>query len=364
MTDTYALLGTELKTFPGFQFGNNQYDLTFNDSADSAVVIFQAPEPGDITGMTGYCKSVAGTSPYYKFQLQGVDGSGNPDGSNLAETAKFQASATTAEAHAFTSAYTCTQGQLLCGRLVYADDGSTIDGSNNAVFTYVTSKTQYNLMPYAKYWNGSAWYGSISYHPTFTLQTSITGYDFGGIYNIGKTSSVENITTSGDRYAQRILIPSGEAIELHVDGFRFYGNVENSSGAEFKIGVWPASGAALAETSIDSSQQLSQMATVPYSRDYIFDDDVTLAAGTVYYMGIEHIGGGAGNDLNISYLQPAGLDGLKSWPGGAAFYAAKYSSAAWVDDNTRRLLLNPIISSIHGSGGGGSTTRPTMGVIG
>ena len=176
---------------------------------------------------------------------------------------------------------------------------------------------------------------------------------------------MENITTSGDRFAQRLLIPSSENIELHVDGFRFYGNVENSAGAEFKIGVWPASGSALAETTIDSSQQNGQMATTPYSRDYIFDDDVTLSAGTVFYLGYEHAGGGSGNDLNISYLQPGGTAGLKSWPGGAAFYASKYASSSWTDDVTKRLLLHPILSSVHGAGGGGSSIpAPSMGVIG
>jgi len=364
MTDTNALIGTELKTWPGSAFGHAYFEITCNDAADSMVTMFQAEEACDLTGIMAYCRWTWGTPPNYKFQLQGITTGGDPDGVNLAETAAFQPAATTNESHNFTSPYTCTKGQALCARLVYADDGSTIGSSNHATFIYATDSVRYMVMPYSQYWTGSAWTGDEYKYPSFAVHTDITGVDLGGIYNIGKTSTRQSILTGGDRYAQRIQIPAGEDIELHVDGFSFAGRVENTPGADVIIGVWPETGAALVTTTIDTGQQENQMDTDPVRRDYIFSSSVTMTAGEIYYVGFEHTGAGSGDDLYISYLEPTGLDGLKSWPGGDAFYASHYTSAAWADNNARRLLLNLILSSIHGSGGGGSTTRPTMGVIG
>jgi len=360
MADTSALIGTELKTWPGYYFGNNLYYNTFNDSADSVVAIFQAPEACDITGMMSRCLAITGTAPYFKYQLQGVDSSGDPDGVNLAESAEFQPSANSDEQHDFTSAYTCTQGQVLCARIVYSS--GTISGSHNALFYYEMGFTKYNLFPYGGYWTGSAWSFSNWRWPTLVVQTDITGVDFGGMYAIDE-SGTELITTTGDRFAQRMEIPASENLELHVDGFRFAGRVENSAGGDIIIGIWPESGDPLVTTTIDTSQQVEQMDDDPTSRDYFFTSTATLVSGTVYYIGFEHAGG-AGDDLRIFYGEPGGAAGLRSWPGGDTFYVSKYSSSSWTDDNTKRLLLNPILSSIHGAGGGGSTTRPTMGVIG
>ena len=248
--------------------------------------------------------------------------------------------------------------------MVYSS--GTISASHYAAITYATSHVKYNVFPYAMHWNGSAWTGTASYYPTFALQTDVTDVDFGGVYNIPNTSR-ESISTTGDRYAQRIEIPASENIELHIDGFRFCGNVESSAGAEIIVGVWPESGAALATATIDTSQQLAQMGTTPYSRDYMFTSgSATITSGSVFYIGFEHAGGGSPDNLSITYASPGGLNGLKSWPGGDAFYASKYSSSSWTDDNTRRLMLNPILSSVHGTatGGGASTFAATMGVIG
>ena len=367
MADTLALIGTELKTFPGAYFGGTVYGYIINDADnDSVAVIFQAPEACDITGMTAHCQWVEGTSPFHKFQLQGVDASGDPDGVNLAETAEFQAGGVGNEAHAFTSAYTCTQGELLCGRISYSS--GTVDGSNNCDWVYATRGVPYNLVPYVAYVNPAGSWASInSYYPTFALQTDITDLDIGGVYNIGGGSSARHfLNTGGDRYAQRVEIPASESLELHVDGFRFCGSVENVAGGNFIAGIWPESGAALASVTIDSAQQPVQSSTSPTSRAVMFTQTATMTSGSVFYIGFEHTGGGSGDNLMVQYAKPDSADGLKSWPGGDAFYASDYDAGTttWTDDVTKRLMLNPILTSIHGTGGGGSTTRPTMGVIG
>ena len=362
MADTNALIGTELKTFPGAYFGQNTYSESLFASDDSIFLAFQCPEACDLTGAMARCTTVTGTSPYYTFELFAVtDGAyGIPTGSALATTSAFQASLGDVQVN-FTSAYTCSQGQVLCVKISYAS--GTIDSSNHANFLWETSTVRYNLFPYAKYWNGSAWTGSTQRWPTFAVQTDISGVDFGGIYNINDGGD-ELISTGGDRFAQRIDLPDGENLELHVDGFRFCGAVENSGGADVIVGVWPASGSALASATISTYQQSIQM-DQNYSRSYYFTSSATLTSGNIYYIGFEHTGGGAGDNINVDYSEPGSANGLKSWPGGDNFYASKYSSSSWTDDVTKRLLLNPILSSVHGSGGGGSSIPgPSMGVIG
>ena len=362
MADTNALIGTQLKTFPGGEFGTSVWNVRCNDAADAAITIFQCEEACDLTGAMAYCKEVSGTSPYFQFDLFAVDTSAyfTPTGSALATTAAFQGVVGDVTA-SFSSPYTCTQGQVLCLKLSY--NTGTINGSNYAGFLYASSTVRYNLMPTAAYWTGSSWSGSNQYYPSMVVHTDVTGVDFAGIYNTG-AGNTESITTGGDRFALRMEIPASENLEFHIDGFRYNGNMEVSAGGSLIAALWPASGSALATVTIDSYQQNYQMAG-NYSRDYLFTSTATVSSGSVFYLGFEHTGGGAGDNLAISYSEPRSANGLKSWPGGDAFYASKYASSTWTDDVTKRLLLNPTLSSVHGSGGGGgSTTRPTMGVIG
>jgi len=356
MADTNALIGTQLKTFPGSYYNDSVGAFTIDASGQLAAVIFQVPEACDITGMTAYCTAVA-SPPAYKFTLQGVDGSGDPDGSVKATTAEFTPGGAGTEAHSFTSAYTATQGELLAG--VWAYSSGTVDSTHDATFRSYIKSVRFNLFPYYNYYNGSSWYPDNDSYPAFTLQTD-EAWDVGGIYN--EEPGTEDVSTIGHRFAQRILIPADEDIELHIDGFYYTGDVEKSAGDDYKAGVWNAAGVELASVSIDAAQQAAAFNSLPSpSRSYTFTADATITAGSVFYIGYEH----TGDDLTIEYAKCGGAAGLKSWPGGASFYASLWNGSSWVDDDEKRLCLNPTLSSFHGTGGGGgSTTAATMGVIG
>jgi len=356
MADTNALIGTQLKTFPGSYFNSSRGTYTLDASGELAAVIFQVSEAADITGMTAYCTAVA-SPPAYKFTLQGVDASGDPDGSVKATTAEFTPTGSTTEAHSFVASYSASQGELLAG--VWEYSSGTIGASNDASFRSFTKTVRYNLFPYFNYYNGSSWYPDNDSYPAFTLQTD-EAWDVGGIYN--EEPGTEDVSTIGHRFAQRILIPADEDIELHIDGFYYTGDVEKSAGDDYKAGVWNAAGVELASVSIDAAQQAAAFNSLPSpSRSYTFTADATITAGSVFYIGYEH----TGDDLTIEYAKCGGAAGLKSWPGGASFYASLWNGSSWVDDDEKRLCLNPTLSSFHGTGGGGgSTTAATMGVIG
>ncbi len=354
MTDTNALIGTQLKTFPGSYYNYSSGSYIIDASGKKTGIVFQVPESCDITGMSAYCSGVA-SPPAYKFTLEGVDASGQPDGSVKATTAEFTPGGVGTEAHSFLAAYTATQGEILAGCWEYSS--GTVSASNDATFTSYIKTVRYNMFPYMAEYNGSSWTKDIDSFPAFVLQTD-EAFDIGGIFNIG--AGVKSFTTTGERFAQRVLIPADEDIELHVDGFYFTGDIEASTGNTYKAGVWNAAGAEVAAVSIDSSQQATYMSGYA-SRQITFTSDATISAGDIFYIGFEN----TGENLSVDYAQPMGADGLKSWPGGAAFYASFWNGSSWADDLTKRLCLNPTLSSFHGTGGGGgSTTRPTMGVIG
>ena len=365
MTDTNALFDMQLATFPGSYFGQAALTTTLDDADEKTANIFQVPEDCDLTGATVYCTAIS-SPPTYKYTLQSCDGTtGDPSGTVLATTAEFTPSAATTEAHSFTSAYSASAGETLA--IVVEYGSGTIGGANDATFVDRQSVVKFIVFPFQLSMDSSgAWSaGDFDAYPAIAVQTDLTAIDISGIYSTG--DATEYITTSGHRYAQRIEIPSGENIEIHVDGFRFCGGVENATGADVKVACWNSSGSVLASQVIDTNIQAGRMSTTPWAREYRFSESVTITDGTVFYMGFEHMGGaGVADDLTIGYMKPGGLNGLKSWPGGDAFYASKWAGASWADDNTRRLCLNPIFSSIHGTatGGGASTFAATMGVIG
>ena len=362
MSNTSALIGTELKTHPGGYWTSHTWNRM--QAADDAVLtVFQCNEACDLTGAMAHCRYVTGTSPYYKFELFALDTSAffTPTGSALATTAGFQAVHNGNCSANFTSAYTCTTGQPLGLKLSYAS--GTIDGSNWADFIQYTGTMKFQIMPMSAYWNGSAWISTVDSYPAQVVHTDLTtGADFGGIFNI-EAGSYESLGSSGDRMCQRMQIPASENLELHIQGFRYQGRAENAAGGDITVGIWNAAGAALASKTIDTHHQ-QQHAGLYWARDYYFGDIATVASGDVVYLGFERNGGG---QINVQYSKPNGLDGLKSWPGGDAFYASEWDGSSWTDDPIRRLHLNPILSSIHGAGGGGggsSIPGPSIGVIG
>ena len=358
MADTNALIGTQLKTFPGSYFNYSSTGWTIDGATEKGAVVFQVPEACDITGMATYCTAIA-SPPAYKFTLQGVDASGDPDGSVKATTAEFTPSASSREAHAFVAAYSAVQGELLAG--VWEYSSGIVSASNDASMTGYTTVVRYNAFPFATFYGGSSWNPDYDSYPAFTLQTD-EDWDAGGLFVVGVRQE-QAVSSTGHRFAQRVQIPADEDIELHVDGFYFMGDVEISTGDEFKAAIWNAAGSELASISIDSSQQAARRPDGRSSREFTLAADATITAGDVFYMGFEN----TGDNLSISYAEPGGADGLNSWPGGAAFYASYWNGSSWADDLTKRLCLNPTLSSFHGTASGGSakpSTTLTMGVFG
>ena len=365
MSDTAALQGIELKTHPGSQYGYGLYGAFINSSDDKMAVIFTVPDDCNLTGMACYAESVTGTSPYFKMNIQGVTTSGadEPDGvvagSGTAETDGFQVTATSRQAHDFDTPLAANGGGVYAAVLEY--DSGTVDGSNNALFRFATKNVYSNMLPLALSATGGAWTSYNLYWPGITVTTD-QDYDIGGMFNAGAVTDSSSMNSSGERWAMRMAIPAAENLELHVEGFRYNGVPIGTNNEAYKIGIWNEAGVEIVSSTIDADQGGSGGLTALSSREYMFDSIALLESGVVYHIGCEN----TGDTVEGSYIDVKHADGLRSYPGGDIFYASAWNGVdTWTGDQTRRILINPILSSIHGSGGGGSSIPgPSMGVIG
>ena len=367
MADTEALFGLELKTHPGSYWSYAVYYHNLDSATEKFAVVFQVPGACDLTGATVRVQGRA-SPPDYKMTLQGVDGSGDPDGVALATTAGWTAVYRTNHEIAFTSAYTATQGQVLA--LVVEYDSGTIGGSNYAQFQPRGTYRRYQSFPYfTSTTDGSTWNADTDEYPLITVQTD-QDWDCGGIYAMGLGSEYADADAVGERYTQKMLIPSGENIEFHVTGFNFLGRVMADavppSSGPCKAGIWTADGTCLASVTRDEDQTGTFPSQEHTTTMYTFTSTATCTDGVAYYLGFECLDVAA--PLNVGYVNLEIENGLRSWPGQDAFHAAAFASDGTTisEDKTKRLCLNPIISSLHGAGGGGGSSipGPSMGVIG
>ena len=362
MTDTAALQGIQLKTHPGSQYGAGLYGAYINSTADKMAVIFTVPGDCNLTGMACFAASIYGTSPFCKMNIQGVTTTGaeEPDGvvagSGYAETPAFQSTYASRQAHSFAAPLPVSGGDVLAAVLEYGS--GTADGSNYVLFRYATKSVYSNMLPLPMQASSGTWTPKNTYWPSITVTTD-QDWDCGGMFNAGSITDTTSMNSSGKRWAMRIAIPADEELELHVEGFRYNGVPVGTAGESYKIGIWNEAGAEIVSSTIDADQGDSG-ATPLSSREYYFDDIATLTSGDVFHIGFEN----TGDAIVGSYLNMVHADGLRSYPGGDIFYASAWDGVdTWTGNQLRRILINPILSSIHGSGGG-STTRPTMGIMG
>jgi len=378
MADTSAFMHTILSTYPasGQRYTGDAPKL-MNDADISFGVIFQVPEDCNLTHANILCKSVAGTQPYFKCQLWPMDTSNNaqPDtsGTVLAETAAYQHS-TGVNKTAFTSAYSATQGQVLCCIIVHSS--GTIDGSNYCELEYISGRTVYwsgfNTM-IQRSASGGSYTTNGSYYPSVTVTTNKT-YDVGGVMNHGYMNAYTG--TTGYRYAQKFILPADKNLELHCVGFRM--NSHSLDGTDVaKIGAWNAAGAELIDTqTIDADTGGGQTAgSIGFylgESQLYFAETLTMVSGGTYYLGIEHVSGGIYLDmlgLGDDYDEMSRAYPGKGWVDKAAYWNGSSWDEDWVGGSTMtpgRFLISPILSDMHGvaGGGGSSIPGPSIGVIG
>jgi hypothetical protein len=315
-----------------------------------AAWVFAADSTDAITHLGHYVAFVTGTPPTYRISLQGVDSSGNPDGTVLGggSPASVTFSGVSAGAwywHALANAYVPTKGQILASVIDYSS--GTINTSNRFSCTTHAGGTDFYgfsarwSFPYALQHNGTSWAKQTS-HPIFGVRTAVSRYGI-PLTSVAQTAS---ITTSGHRAVMKFRVPSGGAISTYtIAQMRVFFDWPNS-GSDIKFGIWNAAGTALQSETRPVSLAAS---TGVGAHDCVFATPATLSAGTWYYAGVE----AAGTAMAL-YYQTVAESADKMAYNNFEAGGATWNGTTWTDQDTWLPAVELTLGEITPVGGGGS----------
>lgn len=291
-----------------------------------------------------------GTPVQHRIGLQGINTSGNPDGTYLgggspnSGTFTPPANATwdgTWQWVALDNAYSASRGEKL---MIVLEPVGTPDGSNNSSFTRgLTNYRSFNAFPVSlAQTDGGAWAKSNAVY-------SIIGWKNSGA-TIVQGCPIEalfttDIGTNGHRQACKLALPTGFGTSIKVTGVRFLG--DSTASGTFRIGIWDAAGSVIQAVDFDSDILATQAEGAVYEV-YFDDTPSTLNTGTTYYFGIERV------DVAIG-LFGASVDTtaeLIALPYSAAILAT-WNGSAWSDDTITKPFIELILDDWTAPSGGG-----------
>ncbi len=333
--------------------------FALNQTTDKLEVVFQAPAAIAITRLGFNYGARTGTPPTYKISLQGVDASGNPDGtikgggSPASTTFTPPASSawnTTWRWHTLDNAFTCARGDMLAWVIEYSS--GTVDGSNNSSFNFRFNSTVTQNFPYIIQ-NDAGVRSRANIQPFFGYGLAGTAYGLpaqttgGGNVNSG---------SSPNEYGVNIVWPTW-LTGATLMGVRLM--LTATAATTLKAQLY--SGGLVTDTTPIQDVTFDMDAVSTVSKGYVdvyFDEATltTLVGGASYSVSIAPQSG-----TNISIDTFAAADALDwaPWPGGTDWTLATRAGGNWTFDATKRMGIGLIIDA-PSSGG---AINPFTGVI-
>lgn len=322
---------------------------TMFSSTDQVEVIFSAIDSVAITKLGVRLAAISGTTPTYKISLQGVDGSGNPDGtikgggspaSKTFNPSSLGWAASSWHWITLDNSYTPSRGEVLA--FVIAYDSGTIDVSNFATFTNTIgsglvfngfhyaiqnvsgSRTRQNGCPVYGYASASRAYG----RPILAINTHT--------FNSGSAT---------DEYALAFQLPTGWGSTLQVAGARF----EAALSAASSVIVQSYNGTSVLDT-ITRDSDLARNTGIAL-HEFWFTSLATLNFGSTYRVGFQPQ---TATNMSVYSFDVDAASDWDAWPGGQKFWTStRVDGGAWTDVLTRRLLAAITLADITASSGTG-----------
>lgn len=350
MTDFRYAIGAPLKphSAPSFTL------FTLDASTDALEYIFQAQEDATITRVGFRQGTLTGTAPTFRVSLQGVDGSGNPDGAILSSGNAYGdytpggGSNSTWQWVTLTNSVAVTRGQVLA--LVIKQQSGTIDGSNNCSFTshlLGVERQQVQNFPYSIQNNAGSRTRQSS-PPIFGYGSASTAY---GFPMEATNSFTVQSTATPDEFAIYFTLPSG------------YGNTFSVLGVEFAVLFSTA--AKTARLTLYDTDGTTPLQSVDFDTDLttnvgatgvatVFFDESALATlnfGSAYRLSFTIID--ATGSYFIRYLEVDAAADWDAYPGGQNFaVSTQTNGGGWTDNAVRRIVANLIVADWTEPAGG------------
>lgn len=336
--------------FGGYTF-SGLGEHTLDQSTDAVEFVFMAPEAATLTRVFFRQNALTGTAPVFRISLQGVNSSGNPDGTIKGSGACYvdytpaSGNNNTIREVTLGTSYTCAAGELLA--VCIAHQSGTIDGSNNCRFG---TNHGCDWVPGAPYVivnsNGSR--SRVGAAPNFAVGSASK------IYGRPVKSINASSWTGTNERAFVFTLPSTMGSTYTLRGFDAACNI--STGQTVTINLYQGT-TSLASATVDSDHYVSLSDRLGR---FFFTSQPTLSFGTEYRIGIVFSGSSTIYDVSMQNASDFG-----GWPLGTAAYFASRSSGggtAWTDDTARRMVVTALhLGDITVPTGGSSVAFPTCG---
>jgi hypothetical protein len=339
--------------------------LALNDSDNAIAAIFQAKNTEAITHIGVRHTSTTGTSPTYKASIQGVNASGQPDGtikgggspaSKTFSPSSLGWAAASWNWLALDNSYTPTRGENLALNITY--DSGVVSGSLFSNLAYYIADPALGK-PYPIDFQ-SAWTKRTGL-PILSYKTATRAY---GLPMQSTASTTFQSGSSPNEYALRFSLPSGWGTSYQIAGIRLLCGLPPAS--TYTVTLYDGGGASdttVIQSLSSDDGDFSGSGNRP--QEFLFSDSslATLTFGSTYRIGLR--AGGAVN-TTIYYGDVAANSDLSAWPLGVDCYTSTRAGGNWTDVTTRRLFGELIFSDITGSGGGTSSSLilPSIGQTG
>jgi hypothetical protein len=317
-----------------------------NQTTDQVEVIFAADDPGAITKLGVRQTTLTGVAPVFRVSLQGVDASGNPDGSIKAAGSAFADYTPTAGNNntfqwlTLGASYTAARGELLA--FVIAYQSGTIDGSNNCSFGVSLNGTATTGFPYATQ-NDAGVRSRQGAPPLFGYATAARAY--GSPIQTGATINV-NSGSSPDEVGILFTVPAGWTGTYQVLG----AVIQQTWPAAhvLRMTLYGTDGTTVLQQ-VDRDTDAAEAAGVRLAE--VTFDEATLAiltAGSTYRLAF------APQDATShqhSYFEAATASDWDAVAGGQSFsWTERTDAGAWTDRATRKIFAELILADVSGGG--------------
>lgn len=319
----------------------NFTSFTLDATTDQLEFVFRMPEAATITRLGFRYGLRTGTPPTYIASLQGVDGSGNPDG--IIKGGGTPASVTfTPPANAtwdgtyrnvtLDNSYAAVRGEELA--LVIAYSSGTVNGSNNSS---IISRGDGVITNYPYVIENNA--GSRSRPAAHTIFSVGSASKWFGLPVLTSTTVTFDSTTTPDEIGMRFNMPGGFGDTYKVVGVS--ARLRLAAGTTMVVALYDGT-TALQNVTIDGDA--ARTAAAGRNHDIYFDEVSlsTLNFGSTYRVAFQPQNAGT---FTLDYASFNANEDLSAYDSGEEFYyTSRTDAGAWTDDTARRPVMELILA--------------------